>query len=93
MAGGRAFLASVFRAVHILWLQVTGLFFVVFAFVGGVAFWKEYRSWDAGKIGPERAALALCFSLMFAWFGLSSFWRAARRSGMRGGNGPEDRQS
>lgn len=80
IAGASAFLGSVFKAAHILWLQVTGLFFVVFALVGSIAFWKEYRAWAAGKIGPGRAVLAICFAAMFAWFGVSSFWRASRKS-------------
>ncbi len=79
LAGGRAFLASVFRAINILWLQITGVFFLLFALVGGVACWKEYRAWTVGKIGPGRALLALCFSLMFTWFAVSSFWRARRK--------------
>jgi len=80
MAGAQAVAASVLKAAHILWLQVTGLFFVFFALVGSVAFVKEYRAWGAGKVGPGRAALALGFAVMFAWFGLSSFWRAGRKS-------------
>jgi len=80
LAGGRAMMASVLKAAHVLWLQITGVFFVFFALAGGVAFWKEYRAWAAGKIGPGRALLALCFGLTFAWFGVSSFWRAKRRS-------------
>ncbi len=80
LAGGRSVLRSLGKAAHILWLQITGVFFVFFALVGGVAFWKEYRAWGAGKIGPGRWVLALCFCVTFAWFGVSSFWRAKRRS-------------
>ncbi len=79
-AGGRAFLASVLRAAHVLWLQVTGLLFAAFAITGIVASWREYRAWEAGKTGPGRAALALSFGLIFAWFAVSSFWRARRKS-------------
>ncbi len=80
LAGGRAVIGSVLKAAHILWLQIAGVFFVFFALAGGIAFWKEYRAWGAGKIGPGRWVLALCFCLTFAWFGVSSFWRAKRRS-------------
>jgi hypothetical protein len=80
IAGGRAFLRSVLHAAHILWLQITGVFFAFFALAGGVAFWKEYRAWHAGRIGPGRAALALSFGLLFTWFAVTSFWRARRRS-------------
>ena len=80
LAGSRAFLRSVLRAGHILWLQVTGVFFAFFALVGGVAFWREYRAWAAGSVGPGRALLALSFGLLFTWFAVSSFWRAHRKS-------------
>ncbi len=79
IAGTRAVLASALRVAHILWLQITGVFFIFFALAGGVAFWKEYRAWDAHRVGPGRAILALCFGLMFAWFGVTSFVRARRR--------------
>ncbi len=79
MAGGRSVLASTFRVAQILWLQITGVFFVFFALVTGIACWKEYQGWTTGKIGPGRAILALVVCGMFAWFGLSSFWRASRK--------------
>ncbi len=75
-----ASLGSVGRVLQLLWLQITGVFFVAFAVIGGLAFFREYRAWTADKVGPERALLALMFSLMFAYFGVSSFWRASRRS-------------
>ncbi len=80
LAGGRAVLRSVLKAAHVLWLQIAGVFFMFFALAGGIAFWKEYRAWEAGKVGAGRWVLALCFGLTFAWFGVSSFWRAKRRS-------------
>jgi hypothetical protein len=68
------------RVVHLLWLQITGVFFLVFAMGGGAAAWREYVRWQAGKIGPGKMALALCFALVFAWFGVSSFYRAMKKS-------------
>ena len=67
------------RVLHLLWLEITGVFFLFFAFAGGVACWREYQVWQAGKIGPGRMALAGCFALLFLWFGASSFWRARRK--------------
>jgi hypothetical protein len=67
------------RVLHQLWLQLTGVLFLAFAIVGGLAFAREYQAWAAGKMGPERALLALAFTLLFAWFGVSSFWRAVRK--------------
>ncbi len=80
LAGGRAVLGSALKAAHILWLQITGVFFVFFALASGIAFWKEYHAWGAGKVGAGRWVLALCVCVIFAWFGVSSFWRAKHRS-------------
>lgn len=79
-AGLSAGLRSFARVLGRLWLEVTGVFFVAFAVIGSLAFVREYRAWTAGKMGPGRALLALAFSVVFAYFGVSSFWRAARRS-------------
>jgi hypothetical protein len=79
-AAARTTMASVGRVLHLLFLQVTGMFFLCFALVGGYAVYREYHSWTLGKAGPGKAVLAACFTVMFAWFAVSSFWRAARRS-------------
>lgn len=68
------------RVAHLLWLQITGVFFLFFALAGGAAAWKEYRAWSAGKIGPGKMAVALAFAVVFTWFAVSSFYRAARRA-------------
>jgi hypothetical protein len=69
------------HVLHLLWLEITGVFFLCFAVAGGLACWREYQAWQAGKIGPGKAALAAAFALVFFWFGVSSFWRARRRTG------------
>jgi threonine/homoserine/homoserine lactone efflux protein len=79
MAGGGAFLRAAGRAVHMLWLEVTGFIFLCFSVIGGFAAIREYRAYSAGKIPPGRAVLAICFTVMFAYFGLSSFIRSRRR--------------
>ena len=79
LAGGRAALGSFSRVLHLLFLEVTGFFFLVFAVIGSYAFMREYRAWAAGKIGPGKTVVALAFTVMFAWFGLSSFWRARKK--------------
>ncbi len=70
--------SSLARVAHQLWLQITGVLFVAFAVVGSLAFVREYHAWAAGKFGPGRALLAGGFALLFAWFGVSSFWRARK---------------
>lgn len=79
VSGARLTLNSFGRVLHLLWLEVTGLFFVAFAVIGGVAAYREYPRYAAGKIGPARLIAAVCFSVLFAWFAVTSFWRARRK--------------
>jgi hypothetical protein len=76
----RRAVAALLRTLHLLWLEVTGLFFVVFALVGAAATWREYQAYAAGKIGPGRALAAALFCLVFVYFGVTSFWKARRGS-------------
>jgi hypothetical protein len=73
-------LRSFTRVFHVLWLEVTGLFFMAFAAVGAIALVAEYRAYAAGKVGGNKVAAAACFTVLFAYFGISSFWRSRRRS-------------
>ena len=63
------------RVLHQLWLEVTGLIFLVIAASGGFASAKEYAKYEAGRVGVGRVAVAVCFTVTFAWFGVSSFWK------------------
>ncbi|MGI9104609.1 MAG: hypothetical protein ACR2IF_19375 [Terriglobales bacterium] len=67
------------RVLHLLWLEITGVFFIFFGFAGVVAAWREYPKWQAGSIGPGKFFLALAFAVVFGWFGVSSFYRARRK--------------
>jgi hypothetical protein len=85
---GRAVLAGVLatwrsygKVARQLWLEVTGFTFLVMAAVGAMAGVREYGKYQAGHAsGPGRLLLAICFTISFAWFGLSSFWRVKRRA-------------
>lgn len=70
---------AVRRTTHILWLEVTGFFFLVFATVCGGAAWREYHLHLAGKAEMNRVYIAGALTLVFVWFGVTSFWRARRR--------------
>ena len=72
--------AHVGRVVHLLFLQVAGVFFIAFAAAGGIAGWREYQKWQAGQIGPGKMYLAFGFTALFLWFAVSSFWRAGKKS-------------
>jgi hypothetical protein len=82
MGAARTTARSFGRAAHTLWLEVTGLFFLIMALSFGGAAVKEYGKYHSAGAGLGRLAIAISFTLAFAWFGLSSFWRA-RRNGQR----------
>lgn len=77
--GARVTAVSLGRVLSILWLEVTGFVFLALAGIGGLAFAREYARYEAGKASLARLALAISFTLAFAWFGVSSFWRARRK--------------
>jgi len=75
-SAARVTLGSVAKAGHLLWLEVTGLFFVAFAAIGGAAAWRDY---SRHKALSSRFAAAIFFTVIFAWFGVGSFLRARRK--------------
>jgi hypothetical protein len=77
----RATARSFGRVLHQLWLEVTGFMFLAIAGIGALAGMREYGKYQSGHAsGPGRLLLAVCFTVSFAWFGLSSFWRVKRRA-------------
>ena len=67
------------RVLRQLWLEVTGFVFLALAFIGAGAFFREYTRYQAGQTTPGRVAVAIIFTLTFAWFGASSFWRVWKK--------------
>jgi len=81
LAGIRATARSFGQVVHQLWLEVTGFTFLAMAGVGAMAGVREYGKYQSGHAaGPGRLLLAVCFTVSFTWFGLSSFWRVKRKA-------------
>ena len=78
--GAGRFSASLWKpfahATGILWLQITGLFFAFFA-VGFAAY--SWQLWKSSGWHDRHLPLYAAFALLFAWFAVSSFWRANRR--------------
>ncbi len=80
LAGIRATTRSLGRVLHQLWLEVTGFTFLAIAAIGAMAGMREYGRYQSGHTtGPGRLVLAICFTISFAWFGLSSFWRIKKK--------------
>ena len=81
LAGLRATARSFGRVLHQLWLEVTGFTFLAIAGIGALAGMREYGKYQSGHAaGPGRLVLAVCFTVSFIWFGLSSFWRVKKRA-------------
>ena len=80
LAGMQATAHSLGHVLHQLWLEVTGFTFLAIAGVGAMAAIREYGKYRMNHAaGPGRLLLAVCFTVSFAWFGLSSFWRVSKK--------------
>jgi hypothetical protein len=81
LSGIRATARSFGRVLHQLWLEVTGFTFLALAGIGAMAGMREYGKYQSGHAtGPGRLVLAVCFTVSFTWFGLTSFWRVRRKA-------------
>jgi len=81
LAGLRETARSFGRVLHQLWLEVTGFTFLAIAGIGALAGMREYGKYQSGHAaGPGRLVLAVCFTVSFIWFGVSSFWRVKKRA-------------
>jgi hypothetical protein len=79
LSGARATLGHFAQVLRQLWLEVTGFVFLAFATVGAVALVKEFSAYHARRAAPSRLAAAAGFTLVFAWFGVSSFFKARKK--------------
>ena len=76
---GQAFWGPLHKASSVLWLEVTGLFFALFALFFAQNLYQVRSAW---RQGGEHAHFVLYLALtgVFVWFSASSFLRARRRS-------------
>jgi protein-S-isoprenylcysteine O-methyltransferase Ste14 len=80
LAGVQATAHSLGNVLHQLWLEVTGFTFLAIAAIGALAAIREYGKYQTNHaIGSGRLLLAVCFTVSFAWFGVTSFWRVSRK--------------
>ena len=88
-AFGQGLLGPFTHAGKLLWLEITGLFFALFALYFAQNVYRVRAAW---RQGPEHSHLLLYCALAaaFAWFSFSSFARAYRRS-KRGPGGSSSR--
>jgi hypothetical protein len=77
--GGLAGFFRPFRRVGgILWLEVTGFFFGLFALYFATDLWRTRLSYAAGP-QHQRFLIALALAAVFGYLSVSAFWRARRR--------------
>ena len=79
LSAGRATAGHFGRVLGQLWLEVTGFVFLALAGIGAIAFVREYMKYRAGTAISSRMGIAAAFTLLFGWFGLSSFWRVKKK--------------
>ena len=79
---GKAFLGPLKHVSGTLWLEITGLFFALFAIFFGQNAWRTRAS---ALHGPEHAHFLLyaIVTLVFVYFCVSSFLKAMRRGRSR----------
>jgi len=64
------------KVLHLLFLQIVGLFFCIFALGFAARIPRAYHEQLVSHHGRERTLLMAVLSVMFGWFAASSFWRA-----------------
>jgi hypothetical protein len=76
--GVGGFLRPFRRVGGILWLEVTGAFFLLFAVAAALPLWRHRPSNFYGSYDKNFLAAA-GIMVVFFYLGVSSFWRARRR--------------
>ncbi|MCX6622709.1 MAG: hypothetical protein NTY38_16910 [Acidobacteria bacterium] len=71
-------LPGVMRPLRILWNQVIGFVFLVFAILAGSRAIRTWHSFDENQNAAFELALSTIFFLIMGSFGVSSFLRARR---------------
>jgi len=76
---GKAFAGPLLHVSGTLWLEITGLFFALFAAFFGQNAWRIRAS---ALHGPDHThfIVTTLAALIFAWFSISSFVKAEQRS-------------
>jgi hypothetical protein len=85
--GGKRFGEAVWgpfaRLGGVLGLEVSGVFFGIFAIFGLAGIWRFRAQWHAGGAQREDLVGAVVMAALFGYFCVSSFIRARRRERKR----------
>ncbi len=77
---GKAVWRPVVKLSGVLWLEMTGVFFGLFAVTAAVGIWKSRGELHGGAAAEHRLWFAAGMLIVFGYFSVSSFLRARRRS-------------
>ncbi len=83
---GEAVWSPFVRLGGVLWLELTGVFFGLFAVTAGVGVWKQRAEWRGAAAQPAAHGHLLMLggmAVMFGYFCLTSFVKARRREKKR----------
>jgi hypothetical protein len=80
--GVGGFLRPFRRVGGIVWLEVTGVFFLLPVIVFSPMIWTTRASWEHGP-DHRRFLASLIVVVVFLYLGITSFWRARRRSSVQ----------
>jgi hypothetical protein len=85
--GGRRFSGSTWKTFTrlggVLWLEVSGVFFGLFALFALVAVVHLYGEWHVNAAGHRQLVVAVAMLVFFGYFCVSNFVRARRRERRR----------
>ena len=73
-------LPGIVRPMHALWNEVIGFVFIVLAMVFAASAWRSVRAIDGNSESLVKAAASVGFTLLMAFFGISSFLKARKIS-------------
>ena len=76
---GQAAWEPVTRLSSVLWLEVSGVFFGIFALAAMGAVWRYRAQWHGARPQQEQLLGAAAMALVFTYFCISNFVRARRR--------------
>jgi len=69
------------RLTNVIWLEVTGVFFSLFAITGAAYCWKNWHVVRGGSADEQhRLWIMAAMTAVFGYFCISSFVRAKRRA-------------
>ena len=77
---GEAIWGPFVKASSVLWLEVTGVFFGLFALTAAGGVWKLRHAYATPGTPREHFWFSIGMMLLFGWFTVSSFLRASRRN-------------